>query len=24
VLKCDEGRILDSSIHEFELSPELY
>lgn len=24
VLKCDEGRILDSSIHEFELSPEMY
>ena len=24
VLKCDEGRILDSNIHEFELSPEMY
>jgi cell division transport system ATP-binding protein len=24
VLKCDEGKILDSSTQEFELSPELY
>ena len=24
VLKCDEGKILDSSIQEFELNPELY
>jgi cell division transport system ATP-binding protein len=24
VLKCEESRILDSNIHEFELSPEMY
>ncbi|MCX8491004.1 MAG: ATP-binding cassette domain-containing protein [Cyclobacteriaceae bacterium] len=24
ILKCEDGRILDSNIHEFELSPEMY